>query len=87
MSSIDGTICKVLASGLATWFDVSSWVAKKIIPEVIKQWGKLHRLEGGDIMHAHKIVSRCRDGQDASFVHVCDFFFWKILDFYLLPNK
>jgi len=57
MSSIDGAIHKVLASGLATQFDVSSWVAKKIILEVIEQWGKLCRLEGGDIMHAHKIVS------------------------------
>jgi len=57
MSSIDGAIRKVLASGLATRFDVSSQVAKKIIPEVIKQWGKLCHLEGGDIMHVHKIVS------------------------------
>jgi len=87
MSSIDGAIRKVLASGLATRFNVLSWVAKKIIPEVIEQWGKLRRLEGGDIMHVHKIVSRHRDGQDTSFVHVCDFFFWKILDFYLFPNK
>jgi len=62
MSSIDGAVRKVLVSGLATQFDVLSWVTKKIIPEVIKQWGKLHRLEGGDIMHAHKIVSQCRDG-------------------------
>jgi len=87
MSSIDGAVRKVLVSGLATQFDVLSQVAKKIIPEVIKQWGKLRRLEGGDIMHMHKIVSQHRDGQDASFVHVCDFFFWKILNFYLLPNK
>jgi len=57
MSSIDGAIRKVLASGLATQFDVLSWVAKKIILEVIKQWGKLRRLEGGDIMHMHKIIS------------------------------
>jgi len=57
MSSIDGTVRKVLASGLATQFDVLSQVAKKIIPEVIEQWGKLRHLEGGDIMHMHKIVS------------------------------
>lgn len=88
MSSVNGAVRKVLASGLATRFDVSLRVAKKFIPEVIEQWGKLRRLEGGDIMHAHKIVSRRRDGRDASFVRVCDlFFFWKILDFYLLPNK
>jgi len=61
MSSIDGAVCKVLAIGLATWFDVLSRVTKKIIPEVIEQWGKLRHLEGGDIMHMHKIVSQCRD--------------------------
>jgi len=87
MSSIDGAIHKVLTSGLATWFDVSSWVTKKIILEVIEQWGKLCHLGGGDIMHVYKIVSQHRDGQDVSFVHMCDFFFWKILNFYLLPNK
>jgi len=37
MSSIDGTVRKVLVSGLATQFDVSSQVTKKIIPEVIEQ--------------------------------------------------
>jgi hypothetical protein len=46
-------------------------VAKKFLPEVVEQWGKLHCLEGRDIMHAHNIVSKCRDGWDASFICMC----------------
>ena len=70
MATLGDTICKVLTNGLVTWFDVSSNVAKKFLPEVIEQWGKLHCLEGGDIIHTHDIVSKCRDSQDASFIHM-----------------
>ena len=69
---LDDTIHKVLTNGLATWFCVSSKVASKFLPEDVEQWGKLCRLEGGDIMHAHDIVSKCMDGRDASFIHVCE---------------
>ena len=43
---------------------------QKFLLEVVEQWGKLHRLEGGDIMHVHDIVSKCRDGRDASFIRM-----------------
>ena len=59
---LENTICKVLTNGLVTQFGVSLNVAKKFLLEVIEQWGKLHRLEGGDIMHAHDIISKRRDG-------------------------
>jgi len=65
-------------------------IAGKFIPEVVEQWGKLHRLEGGDIMHMHDIVSNCMDGQDASFVHVYELIVkcsYKITYFYILPNS
>ena len=87
MSSVKAIVRKVLMNGLATRFDVSPQVARKFIPEVIEQWGKLRRLEGGDIMHAHDLVSRRKDGRDASFVRVCDLFFLENTRFYLLPNK
>ena len=74
---LDGTIRRVLTNSLATRFNISSMVASKFLPKVIEQWGKLCRLEGGDIMHAHDIVSKCMDGQDASFIRVCDLVFWK----------
>jgi len=59
-------------NGLATWFHALPKVVRKFIPEDIEQWGKLHRLEGGDIMHAHDIVPKHMDGQDASFIRVRD---------------
>ena len=67
---LNPSICKVLTNGLVTQFDVLSNIAKKFLLEVIEQWGKLHRLKGGDIMHAYDIVSKHRDGRDASFICV-----------------
>ena len=67
---LEDTIHKVLTNGLATRFCVSPRVVGKFLPKVVEQWGKLRRLEGGDIMHAHEIVSERKDGQDASFVRV-----------------
>jgi hypothetical protein len=69
---LDRDIRKALASGLATRYDVLLKVAKKYIPEHVEQWGKLRRLEGGDIMHAHDIVSKRMDGRDATFIRVRD---------------
>jgi hypothetical protein len=69
---LDDTIRKVLMNGLATWFCVEPKVALKLLPEAVEQWGKLCWLEGGDIMHADDIAPKCMDGQDASFVRVCE---------------
>jgi hypothetical protein len=69
---LDDSIRKVLVNGLATRFNVASRVAKKFLPDDVEQWGKLRRLEGGDIMHAHAIVPKRMDGRDASFVRVCE---------------
>jgi hypothetical protein len=68
---LDDTIRKVLVNGLATRFCVQSKVASKFLPKDVEQWGKLRRLEGGDIMHADDIVPKRMDGRDASFVRVC----------------
>ena len=67
---VDDTIRKVLVNSLATRFCVKPTVARKFLPEAVEQWGKLRRLEGGDIMHAHDIVPKRMDGRDASFVRV-----------------
>jgi len=72
VASLDNTICKVITNGLATWFCVLPRVARKFILEDVEQWGKLCHLEGGDIMHAYDIVPKHMDGQDVSFIHVCD---------------
>ena len=67
---LDDTIRKVLVNSLVTRFRVQPKVAKKFLPEAVEQWGKLRRLEGGDIMHAHDIVPKRMDGRDASFIRV-----------------
>ena len=59
LGHLDDTIRKVLVNGLATRFHVTPAVARKFLPKDVEQWGKLRRLEGGDIMHAHNIVLKC----------------------------
>lgn len=88
---LDDIIRKVLVNGLATWFCVQSKVARKFLPEAVEQWGKLRRLEGGDIMHAHDIVAKRMDGRDASFVRVCELLYCqknlKLIYLYLFPDS
>jgi len=87
---LDDTIRTILTNGLVTRFSVTFNVAGKFILEVVEQWGKLRRLEGGDIMHAHDIVSNRMDGRDASFVCVHELIVkcsYKITYFYILPNS
>ena len=67
---LDDAIRKVLVNGLATRFCVEPKIARKLLPEAVEQWGRLRRLDGGDIMHAHDIVPKRMDGRDASFVRV-----------------
>jgi hypothetical protein len=76
---LDDTICKILVNGLATRFCVQPKVARKFLPEEVEQWGKLRRLEGGDIMHADDIVRKRMDGRDASFVRVGELLYCQIL--------
>ena len=75
---LDTGIRTVIANGLATRFDVRPDVIKKFLPEKFEQWGKLRRLEGGDIMHADYIGSKRMDGRDASFVRVRELLYYQI---------
>jgi len=72
VGTLNKAIHKVLTNGLAMRFGVFPRVARKYLLEDVEQWGKLCRLEGGDIMHAYKIVSKCIDGQDVTFIRVRD---------------
>ena len=72
MGPLGDSVRKVLTNGLATWFCILANVARKFLPDNIEQWGKLHRLEGRDIMHMHDIISKCMDSRNASFIHVCE---------------
>ena len=87
---LNDTICKVLTNSLATRFCVQPKVAKKFLPEAVKQWGKLCRFEGGNIMHTHAIVAKRMNGRDASFVRVCEPVFkcfLKLIHLYLSPDS
>ena len=87
---LDDTICKVLTNSLATWFCVQPKVTKKFLPEAVEQWGKLRRLEGGDVMHTHAIVAKRMDGRDAFLVRVCEPVFKcfsKLIHLYLSPDS
>ena len=87
---LDDAIHTILTNGLVTQFGVMFNVTGKFIPEVVEQWGKLHCLEGRDIMHAHNIVSNHMDSRDASFVHVHELIVkcsYKITYFYIFPNS
>jgi len=84
MGPLGDTMRKVLTNGLVTRFGVRRRVARKFLLDNIEQWGKLRRLEGGDIMHMHEIVSKRMDGRDASFIRVCELivkYSWKIICF------
>jgi len=72
VGTLNKAICKVLTNSLAMRFGVFPRVSRKYLPEDVEQWGKLCYLEGGDIMHVYKIVSKCMDGQDATFICVRD---------------
>ena len=85
MGPLKNSIRTILTNGLATRFCVSSRVARKFLPEDIEQWGKLRRLEGGDIMHTHDVASKYMSGRDASFIRVRELVFWKMIDFNLCP--
>ena len=70
VGSLDDTNRKVLVNGLATRFCVGPKVAREFLPKAVERWGKVRRLEGGDIMRTHDMVPKRVDGQDESFVHV-----------------
>jgi len=72
VAPLNKAIRKVIMNGLATWFRALPKSIRKFILEDAEQWGKLRYLKGGDIMHVHDIVSKCMDGQDASFIYMCD---------------
>ena len=66
------SIRNIITNGLATRFRVLPRVVRKYLLVDVEQWGRLRRLEGGDIMHAHGIVRERMDGRDASFIRVRD---------------
>jgi hypothetical protein len=68
---------KVLAC-LATRFNVKKNVVQSVIKldQPITQYGRVTRLEGGDLMIGRDLVPLTDDSRDASFVRVESFLFF-----------
>lgn len=62
---------------LTLWFKKTAAVVRKAIPiERIVQWGKVQRLDGGDLMQTSELVRKQKDSRDNTFVRVSRVFFW-----------
>jgi hypothetical protein len=73
---------KTLTATLATRFDKSAAVIRKLIPQNTHfiQYGRVQQLGGGDTMHARELIPLKSDSRDMSFVRV------QILSDYLNHN-
>jgi len=71
--SIKASLWMKLTASLATHFDVTAKVIRRLIPKDSQflQYGRVYRLEGGDIMHARELKTPQSDSRDMSFVRVC----------------
>ncbi len=73
---------------LATCFNVRKNVVQSIVKldQPIVQYGKVTRLEGGDVMIGRDLVKETEDSRDASFVRVesCLPLYWAISQYSLL---
>jgi hypothetical protein len=68
--AVSDQLSRRIAKFLATRFDTRTKVTRKLVPSVVERWGKCVRLEGGDTMHASKVVSKTKVSRDCTFVHV-----------------
>jgi len=66
---LEESLKRQIAAALVTRYDIPYSEAKKIIPESLKQWGKVLRL-GGDLMHASLVVQSLGPSRDMTFVRV-----------------
>ena len=66
------SLWKTLTATLATRFDTSAAVIRKLIPKntYFVQYGRAQQLEGGDTMHARGVIPLKSDSRDMSFVRV-----------------
>jgi hypothetical protein len=61
-----------LTASLATRFDTSAQIIRRLIPNDSKfvQYGRVYQLGGGDTMHARELNPPQSDSRDMSFVRV-----------------
>lgn len=72
-ASIDNGLQKKVTSYLTRVYSLSAGDTRKSVSGEILQWGKLRVLDGGDTVHACKLVSSSTSDErrDATFIKVC----------------
>ncbi|KAH9932674.1 Hsp70 protein-domain-containing protein, partial [Amylocystis lapponica] len=48
-------------------------IARKYVPHVLSQWGKVQRIDGGDTIHASELVAMNENSRDATYVRNPEF--------------
>ncbi len=59
-----------IAQCLATRFNVTMATARRHVPKRLQQWGRILRLEGGDLIRAADLISESQNSRDASWIRV-----------------
>ncbi|RDX43780.1 hypothetical protein OH76DRAFT_1458261 [Lentinus brumalis] len=57
-----------IAQCLATRFNVTMATARRHVPKRLQQWGRILRLEGGDLIRAADLISESQNSRDASWI-------------------
>ena len=72
VKTLSKSLWTTLTAMLATHLETSVSVIRKLIPPLspFVQYGRAHQLDGGDIIHARKLIPLRTDGRDMSFVRV-----------------
>jgi hypothetical protein len=70
--SIKCSLWMKLTASLATHFDVTTQIIRRLIPKNSRfiQYGRVYQVEGGDVMQAYELNSPHSDSRDMSFVRV-----------------
>ncbi|CAE6442787.1 unnamed protein product [Rhizoctonia solani] len=66
--TVDRHLRRQIVRYLTTCFEIRSEAAEVLIPNELKQWGRLRIGNGGDDVHARGYHKLRQDGRDASFV-------------------
>jgi len=77
--SLDNALFNKVCAALATRFDASITTVRPHLKKArISTWGKVRCLDGGDTMHACKMMSMGDDNRDASYIRVSRFSFYVV---------
>ncbi|PPQ81548.1 hypothetical protein CVT24_000065 [Panaeolus cyanescens] len=70
--TLSKSLKKLIWGALATRYQVKSDIVKRIVKlnTPVLQYGRVTRLNGGDLMYARDLVKQWEDGRDASYVRV-----------------